>query len=103
MPSTSSSTSSSSNVKAAGLARVSGGAMLACGLWGLSGCAAAPDAVTAEDRVRGGTPLIAVFPVENLSGRPAPLGEVRRLLIERTRSEERRVGKEGRSRGSPYP
>ena len=57
--------------------------MLACGLWGLSGCAAAPDAVTAEDRVRGGVPLIAVFPVENLSGRPAPLADVRGLLTAR--------------------
>ena len=57
--------------------------MLACGLWGLSGCAAAPDAVTAEDRVRGGAHLIAVFPVENLSGRPAPLADVRGLLTAR--------------------
>ena len=60
---------------------------LVCALLGLSGCGAAPDTIRTADRGRAaGTPLVAVFPVENLSGRPAPLEEVRLLLVERLRA-----------------
>lgn len=61
--------------------------MLACALLGLSTCGAAPDIIESGDRVREGTPLVAVFPVENLSGKRAPLEDVRRLLIERLRTD----------------
>ena len=61
--------------------------LLACALASLPGCVAVTDtavhtAGTAE-RARGATRLVAVFPVENLSGKPAPLDDVRRLLVER--------------------
>jgi len=66
---------------------LSGAAWLACALLGLSGCGAAPDTIRSADRGRAaGAPLVAVFPVENLSGRPAPLEEVRLLLVERLRA-----------------
>jgi len=66
--------------------RLSGAAALVCALLDLSGCGAAPDAIKTGARARPGTPLIAVFPVENLSGTRAPLADVRRLLIERSRA-----------------
>lgn len=60
---------------------------LVCALLGLSGCRPAPSAITTVDRPRAaGTPLVAVFPVENLSGRPAPLEDVRQLLVARLRA-----------------
>jgi hypothetical protein len=66
---------------------LSGAAWLACALLGLSGCGAAPDIIRTADPVRApGTPLIAVFPVENLSGRPAPLEDIRGLLSARLRA-----------------
>lgn len=65
---------------------LSGAAWLACALLGLSGCGAAPDTIRTADRVRApGTPLIAVFPVENLSGRQAPLEDIREVLSARLR------------------
>jgi hypothetical protein len=45
-----------------------------------SGCAAPADTPGLADRVGGTGPHVAVFPVENLSGRPAPLEDIRRLL-----------------------
>lgn len=65
--------------------------MLAWALCSLFGCAAATDAVDAGDRGQAGMPVVAVFPVENLSARTAPLGEVRRLFIERLTSYGLRV------------
>ncbi len=60
---------------------LSGAAWLACALLGVSGCGAAPDIIRTADPVRApGMPLIAMFPVENLSGRPAPLEDIRELL-----------------------
>jgi len=61
--------------------------LLACALASLPGCVAVTDtavhAAGTAERARGATRLVAVFPVENLSGKPAPLDDVRRLLVER--------------------
>ncbi len=64
----------------------SGAAMLAGALLGLSGCSATPRTITTADRVREGALLVAVFPVENLSGKRAPLEDVRQLFVERLRA-----------------
>ena len=60
-------------------------ALLGSALLGLSACGTAPEAIRTADRVRDGRPLIAVFPIENLSGRRAQLADMRRLLIDRLR------------------
>src|SRR5574341_855904 len=75
-----SSGSSSSRRRASRRGRCARAGALLCALWSLPGCVAAPDGVTPVDRARGAAPLLAVFPVENLSGRTAPLGAVRHLL-----------------------
>ena len=60
--------------------------LLAWALLPLAGCVGAPDAVGTAERGEGRARLVAVFPVENLSGRPAPLDDIRRLLVERVTS-----------------
>ena len=62
-----------------------GGAILGFALWSLAACAGAPEPMAPPARAPEGAPLLAVFPVENLSGRPAPLGDVQRLFAERLR------------------
>ncbi len=49
----------------------------------ISGCASKEEAFRKEGVIREGQPRIAVFPVENLSGKLAPLGEIRTLFIGR--------------------
>jgi hypothetical protein len=46
----------------------------------LAGCASRTDTAGLAGGTAGSTPRIAVFPVENLSGRKAPLDEVQQLL-----------------------
>ncbi len=60
--------------------------MLVWALLALSGCRAAPGTLKTSDRVQGAAPLIAIFPVENLSGKKAPLADVQRLFIEGLRT-----------------
>ena len=67
--------------------RLSAAGLLLGALLQLSGCVAGREApVAAEPRIQGAAPRVAVFPVENLSGRRAPLEDVRRLLAERLMS-----------------
>ena len=60
--------------------RAAGAAIAMCALPWLGGCVAATDTGETPVEIRGGGGLVAVFPVENLSGRAAPLRDVRRLL-----------------------
>lgn len=62
--------------------RAGGAALLAGAVASSSGCVAATDAVEPGARVPGRAPLVAVFPVENLSGKRAPVEEVRQLLVD---------------------
>ncbi|MBI2216918.1 MAG: hypothetical protein HYU51_06430 [Candidatus Rokubacteria bacterium] len=63
--------------------RVVAGALLASVALYASGCAAVPMLAGTEPRVQSVPYRIAVFPVENLSGRAAPLGDIRGLLVDR--------------------
>ena len=52
-------------------------------LFSLAGCVAGSESTPTAGRAPEGIRLVAVFPVENLSGRPAPLEDVRRMFAER--------------------
>lgn len=56
-------------------------ALVLAGLIGASGCAVKNPSATAGSASGGKKLSVAVFPVENLSGKPAPLKEVRQALI----------------------
>lgn len=56
--------------------------LLVCILAGLAGCSRV---VGPADEAAGGPPRIAVFPAENLSGKPAP--DIRLLLVERLKAQ----------------
>jgi len=60
-------------------------------LCALSGRAAAGEPAPTTGRLPEGARLVAVFPVENLSGRPAPLEDIRRMFAERLASHGLRV------------
>lgn len=60
--------------------RAAGATIALCALPWLGGCVAATDSGETPVEIRGSGGLVAVFPVENLSGRAAPLRDVRRLL-----------------------
>jgi hypothetical protein len=64
-----------------------------CSLY-LSGSAWAKERVAPESPIDEGTYSIAVFPVENLSGRMAPLKEIRGSLIQGMKSKGFRILKE---------
>jgi hypothetical protein len=55
---------------------------LACAVAGLAGCARPVDAPRGERLPATDVRLVAVFPVENLSGKPAPTDALRDQLIE---------------------
>ncbi len=57
------------------------------GLLFLSGCAATKEEAAKHSDAAVKAPLIAVFPIENLTGSKAPVKEIRRLFIERLRSQ----------------
>jgi hypothetical protein len=57
----------------------------------LAGCTATPPPGVAIPDPSRPAPLVAVFPVENLTGGPAPLADIRRLFIERVLSIGLRV------------
>jgi hypothetical protein len=64
------------------------GAMILLGtLFFAFGCGGRPEAFQASSPAQEVRLRIAVFPVENLSGRVAPAGEIRRLLIQRLTSQ----------------
>ena len=65
--------------------------LLLVALCSLSGCVAASESTPTAARAPEGTRLVAVFPVENLSGRPAPLEDVRRMFAERLAGQGLRV------------
>jgi len=56
-------------------------ALVLAGLIGLNGCAVKGLSPTAGPVERGKKLSVAVFPVENLSGKPAPLKEMRQALM----------------------
>jgi hypothetical protein len=61
-------------------------AILGCALLGLTACGTAPQAVKTGERGPEKQPLIAVFPMENLSGARAPLADIQQLLADRLRA-----------------
>jgi hypothetical protein len=65
--------------------------LLLYALCSLSGCVAAREPTPTAGRGPEGTRLVAVFPVENLSGRPAPLEGIRRMFAERLTGHGLRV------------
>ncbi len=58
-----------------------------CVLLFVSGCASGKEDARNNVRTQAATGRIAVFPVENLSGKLAPLGAIRALLIEKLKSQ----------------
>ncbi len=65
--------------------------LLLCALACLSGCVAASDTAQPADGPHAQARLVAVFPVENLSGRPGPLEDIRRMFAERLQARGLRV------------
>ena len=59
------------------------------------GCSARTGPV---ERIPDPGPLLALFPVENLSGKPAPLEDIRSFLIERLEAHGLRILDEFRNR-----
>ena len=57
--------------------------LLLSALCSLAGCVAANEPAPPAGRLHEGARLVPGFPVENLSGRPAPLEDIRRMLAER--------------------
>jgi len=64
---------------------------IVCALYALVGCAAAGDPAETLARPSEGVQVVAMFPVENLSGRPAPLEDIRRMLAARLGDQGLRV------------
>jgi len=62
-----------------------------CALSSLSGCVAASETTEPANRPHERAQLVAVFPVENLSGRPSPLEDIRRMFAERLTGHGLRV------------
>lgn len=64
---------------------------LALVLAGLGGCAGIQEKNSASVAKKGALPLLAVLPVENLSGEPAPIDDLHQALVARLRRHGLRV------------